>query len=55
MKMMNDMDLNQITGGYLDAGGKPSDAEIEFMDTMISDFYNGICKAFNIVWYIYNK
>ena len=55
MKMMNDMELNQVTAGYLDVGGKPSDAEIEFMDQMVSDFYNGICNVFSILWYIYNK
>ena len=55
MKMMNDMELNQVTGGYLDAGGKPSDAEIEFIDDMVGSFYDGICKAFDILWYIYNK
>ena len=53
--MMNDMELDRIAGGYLDVGGKPSDAEIEFVDTMINDIYNGICNAFNILWYIYNK
>ena len=55
MKMMNDMELDQITGGYVDVGGKPSDAEIEFMDNMVKSFYDSICNAFSILWYIYNK
>ena len=55
MKMMNDMELEQITGGYLDVGGKPSDAEYEMVEEMISDIYNAVCDGFSIVKYILSK
>ena len=55
MKMMNDMELDQITGGYLDVGGKPSDAEYDMVEQMIGNVCDAICYGYDIVKYILSK
>ena len=52
MKMMNDMELEQITGGYLDVGGKPSDIESEMFENMVNGLCDAVCDGFSIVKYI---
>lgn len=55
MKMLNDMELDQITGGYVDVKGKPSDAEIEAVDKMVSGICDAVCEGFRFLYYIYTR
>ena len=52
MKMMNDMELDHVTGGYLDTKGTPSEAEMELFDKMADGIYDAITNGYSIVKYI---
>ena len=52
MKLMNDMELDQITGGYLDTNGKPSEAEIEAVEKMFDGIYDALCEGYSLLKYI---
>ena len=56
MKMMNDMELIQVTGGYLDTKGGVSDEEYELimgaLDNMVSGIGNALYEGYSIVKYI---
>ena len=59
MKMMNDMELDRIAGGYLDVGGTVSEEEYDAtMELLKGDFKNigdKFVNAFDLLWYVYNK
>ena len=52
MKKLNDMELDMVNGGYLDAGGTVSDAEYELFEDIVTGIGNAVSDGYNILKYI---